>query len=140
MPLEYAKLGIHFQFPDNWTLDESEALNGDESVSVFSPGGAFWSIIKHPNSVSPRELAEAALLAMRQEYDELDVEEVKESLVGHELVGYDLNFYCLDLTNTGLLRTFQTSEATYLIICQADDREFAEVEPVFRAMTRSLLS
>ena len=140
MPLEYAKLGIHFQFPDNWTLDESDALKGDESVSVYSPGGAFWSIIKHPRSASPRELVEAALQAMRQEYDELDVEEVKEMLVGHELVGCDMNFYCLDLTNTALLRSFQTAEATYLVLCQADDREFTEVSPVFRAMTQSLLS
>jgi len=140
MPLEYAKLGIHFQFPENWTLDESDALRGDESVSVYSPGGAFWSIIKHPRSALPHELVEAALQAMRQEYDELDVEEVKERVAGRELVGCDMNFYCLDLTNTALLRVFQTTEATYLVLCQADDREFATIEPVFQAMTRSLLS
>lgn len=140
MPLEYAKLGIRFQFPENWTLDESDALKGDETVSVFSPGGAFWSIIKHPRSASPGELVEAAVQAMRQEYDELDVEEATEMVAGRELVGCDMNFYCLDLTNTALLRVVQTTEATYLILCQADDREFAAVEPVFRAMTRSLLS
>ncbi len=140
MPRQYAKLGIHFQFPDNWALDESDALKGDESVSVFSPGGAFWSIIKHPRSALPQELVEAALQAMRQEYDELDAEGVEETLAGQALVGFDMNFYCLDLTNTALLRAFQTAEATYLVLCQADDREFAEVEGVFRAMTRSLLS
>ncbi|HUY33047.1 MAG TPA: hypothetical protein VMV69_09720 [Pirellulales bacterium] len=140
MPTQYAKLGIHFQFPDNWTLDESDALKGDESVSVYSPGGAFWSIIKHPRTALPRELIEAALQAMRQVYDELDVEPIEETVVGYELVGCDMNFYCLDLTNTALLRAFQTTEATYLVLCQADDREFADVEPVFRAMTRSLLS
>ena len=51
----------------------------------------------------------------------------------------DLAFFYLDLTSTALVRSFATDEATYLLLCQAEDREFAEVEAVFRAMTRSLL-
>ena len=35
----FDKLGIRFQYPENWTLDESEALAGDQAVTVFSPGG-----------------------------------------------------------------------------------------------------
>jgi hypothetical protein len=140
MPSRYAKLGIHFQFPENWTLDESDALKGDESVSVYSPGGAFWSIIRHPHTTSPADLVEAAMQAMRQEYDELDAEAIEETVAGHDLIGYDLNFYCLDMTNTALVRSFQTPKATYLILCQADDREFLEIEGVFRAITLSLWS
>jgi hypothetical protein len=140
MPSQYDKLGIHFQFPDNWTLDEIEARDSGNSVTVYSPGGAFWSITIHPASQSAQELADAALAAMRQEYDELDAEAVAETIAGQELLGWDLNFYCLDLTNTALVRGFSTDEATYLIFCQADDREFDEVAPVFAAITRSLLS
>jgi hypothetical protein len=138
MPARYAKLGIQFQYPENWTLDESDAIQGDYSVSVFSPGGAFWSIIKHPRSTSPRQLVEAALQAMRQEYDELDADPVDETCGTQTLVGCDINFYCLDLTNTAMLRAFRTTQASYLILCQADDCEFQEVEAVFRAITRSL--
>ncbi|HVW36950.1 MAG TPA: hypothetical protein VHB99_06580, partial [Pirellulales bacterium] len=67
-------------------------------------------------------------------------EAVVETIAGQELLGWDMNFYCLDLTNTAQVRGFGTDEATYLIFCQADDREFEEVEPVFAAITRSLLS
>jgi hypothetical protein len=139
MPAVFDKLGIRFQYPDNWELDEKDALAGESSVTVYSPGAAFWSIAVHGREVAPKDLVEAALKAMRQEYDELDAEPVQERAFGHELIGYDLNFYCLDLTNTALVRAVQTADATYLILCQAEDREFAEVEPVFRAMTASLL-
>ena len=140
MPSHYDKLGIHFQYPDNWNLDEIEARDSGNSVTVYSPGGAFWSITIHPASQSPQKLADAALAAMRNEYDELDAEAVAETVAGQDLTGWDMNFYCLDLTNTALVRGFRTDEATYLIFCQADDREFDEVEQVFAAITRSLLS
>lgn len=139
MPAVYNKLGIHFQYPENWRLDESEALEGEKSVSVYSPGGAFWSVIIHPPTLDPRVLADAALDTMKQVYDELDAEPIEESIADRALVGCDMNFYCLDLTNTAQVRGFRRPEGTYLVMCQADDREFREVEPVFRAMTLSLL-
>ncbi len=76
---------------------------------------------------------------MRQQYDELDAVEIHETVAGQDLVGYDMNFYCLDLTNTAQVRGYRNTDAAYVIFCQADDREFAEVEEVFRAITISLL-
>lgn len=140
MPAIFEKLGIRFQYPDNWILDEKEALEGENTVTVYSPGGAFWSVAVHSPVVRPSELRETALKAMKKEYSELDVEPVEESVAGQELVGYDLNFYCLDLTNTALIRAARTSSHSLLVLCQAEDREFAVVEPIFRAMMQSLLS
>jgi hypothetical protein len=135
----FDKLGIRFLYPENWQLDESEALAGNQLVSVYSPGGSFWSVMIHPPSAAPAKLAAAALKAMRQQYDELDSEEVRETVGGHDLVGYDMNFYCLDLTNTAQVRSYRTPDAAYVVFCQADDREFAEIEEVFRAITISLI-
>ncbi len=77
---------------------------------------------------------------MRQEYDELDAEPLDELVGDQEIVGCEMNFYCLDLTNTAVARSFSTPDATYLLFCQADDRELAEVGPVFEAMTLSLFT
>jgi hypothetical protein len=140
MAAVFDKLGIRFLYPENWTLDESEALAGNQVVTVYSPGGAFWSVMIHPADATPTKLAATALKAMRQQYDELDAEEVHENVAGHDLVGHDMNFYCLDLTNTAQVRSYLTPEAAYVVLCQADDREFAEIEAVFRAITMSLLS
>jgi hypothetical protein len=132
-------MGISFQYPENWELDEREALEGEHGVTVYSPGGAFWSLLLQPARVDPQASAEAALAALRKEYDELDAEPARDEIDDRDLVGFDANFYYLDLTNTAYIRAFRTPAASYLILCQAEDRELAEIDAVFRAMTTSLI-
>jgi hypothetical protein len=139
VPARFERLGIAFYYPDNWTLEEDRLPAGRASVTVYSPGGAFWSVALHPNTVSPNRLADAALATMKAEYEELEAEQVGETIAGHEMTGYDLNFYCLDLTNTASVRTLRTGQGTWTVFCQAEDREFDQLQQVFRAMTVSLL-
>ncbi len=140
MPARFEKLGMVFQYPDNWTLDEEDARAGRDSVTVYSPGGGFWSVAVHPPYADPADLATAALDAMKQEYAGLEADPVSETVAGHELVGYDLNFYYLDLTNSAEIRCLRTHQASYSIFCQAEDREFSEIQTVFEAMAASLLN
>ena len=140
MVAQFKGLGIHFLYPDNWTLDQSQATRDQRTVTVQGPGGGFWSVALHPASVEPQELLDTALKAMRQVYDSLDCEAQTEQLEGHELVGCEMNFYCLDLTSTAWFRTLRRPNATILIHCQAEDRELEQLAPVFAAMTRSLLA
>lgn len=140
MPAHFDSLGISFQYPDNWTLDDSDALLGRKSVTVYSPGGAFWSVTIQPGSADPAQLAEAVVEAMKREYDSLEAESAEETVAGHDLTGFDLAFYCLDLTNTALIRSLRLADTTYTIFCQAEDREFEQLRRVFQAMTLSLLS
>jgi hypothetical protein len=139
MPAKYQKMGIAFQYPENWTLDEEDALAGRHAITVVSPGGAFFSVAVHPHSADPIDLAKAAVDVMQEEYEGLEIEEVRETLDRRELVGYDLNFFFLDLTNTARIRCLRTHSATYSIFCQGEDREFDRHESIFRAMTASLL-
>jgi hypothetical protein len=96
-------------------------------------------VVVHGRRHAPGDVAAEALQAMRETYDNLDSEHVEETVAGQALVGYDLNFYCLDLTNTAVIRGVRTEHGTLLILYQAEDHDFAELEPVFRAMTVSLL-
>ena len=139
MPVTFDNLGITFQYPDNWQLDEEEMLAGQSAVTVFSPGGAFWSVAVHPESADPSRMAQAALDAMRVEYEDLEVEPVSETVAGHKLVGFNLNFFYLDLTNTAGIRSFRANDTTYTVFFQAEDREYQEIGQVFAAMTLSLL-
>ena len=61
MPAVYEKLGIRFLYPENWTLDEQEALEGETTVALYSPSGGFWSIMLYEKTVDPAELALTAL-------------------------------------------------------------------------------
>jgi hypothetical protein len=139
MPAHFDRLGISFQYPDNWTLDDSDALLGHKSVTVYSPGGAFWSVAIHSGTAEPAKLAAAVVDTMKQEYQGLEAEPIEESIAGHELVGYDLAFYCLDLTNTAHVRSLRFAHTTYTIYSQAEDREYEQVKRVFEAMTLTLL-
>lgn len=140
MPAVFDKLGIRFQYPENWTLETESSTPDRPSISVYSPSGGFWTVMAHRPDVEPQELASAAVDAMKKEYDELDSEPADEQIGGVELAGFDLNFYCLDLTNSARIRAFSTQRASYLVICQAEDREFEELAPVFHAITTSLLT
>ena len=140
MPACFDSLGISFQYPENWKLDDTDALLGRKSVTVYSPGGAFWSVVIHPNAAAnPTKLAAAAVDVIRQEYQDVDAEETEETVAGHDLVGFDLAFYCLDLTNTATIRATRVGRTTYVVYCQAEDREYEQVKWVFQAMTLTLL-
>ena len=138
MPAKFEKQGISFMYPDNWVVEEDQLGDGG-SVTAYSPGGAFWSATVHTSPVDPAELAEAAVSAMKEEYGAVESEAAREEIGGHELVGFDLYFYYLDLTNVACVRSLRTAWATYTIFCQAEDREFEELDPVFHAITTSLL-
>jgi hypothetical protein len=140
MPKIYDKLGMRFQYPDNWTLDEGEAASGIPSVTVYSPGGSFWSVARHERAADPKRLAKTALQAMRDEYQDLESEAVCESIAGHRLVGYDINFCYLDLTSTATVRCATMPEGVYVVFCEAEDREFDDLRSVFAAITHSLLT
>lgn len=140
MPAEYDKMGVRFAYPENWTLDQDELNEDGNAITVYSPGGGFWSLGVHPAGTSAGKLAAEALEAMSEEYEHLESMEVSESIGEHRLFGFDLNFFYLDLTNTAKIRCVRRPRATYVIFCQAEDREFNQIGEVFRAMTVSLLS
>jgi hypothetical protein len=139
MPAQFQKPGLSFLYPENWALDEDE-LSGDKSVTVYSPGGGFWSVAIHHGSAEPSSLANAALETMKKEYQDLEVQEVNETLTGRKMIGYDLNFFLLDFTNTAQIRSLKCNQATYTILCQAEDHEFEQIQRVFQAITISLLN
>jgi hypothetical protein len=139
MPSEFRDMGISFQYPESWTLDNEDVLVGRPSVTVVSPTGDFWSISIHPRSADPLALAKEAVEAVKEEYVDPDVEEIRENVSGHELVGYDLNFFVLDLTTTARVRCLRTRRATYAVFCQAEDEDLGRLGRVFDAITTSLL-
>ena len=139
MPAEFNKMGISFLYPDNWTLDEDDAKAGQESVTVFSPGGAFWSVSVHPPSTDPGQLAEAALKAMEEEYKELETEPARQTIADQKMIGYNINFYYLDMTNTASILCFRGTGASYAIFWQAEDRELKSIQDVFLAITTSFV-
>ena len=138
--MRFAQFGLAFDYPDNWSVDTTESAGGRAAATVYSPDGAFWSVSAHEAGGDPAELARAVVGQMREEYRDLDSEAAVDTVSGRMLPGYDLNFYCLDLTNTAAVRTLETPSAIYLFFCQAEDREWDRISHVFAAMTTSFVA
>ncbi len=139
MPKEFNNLGISFLYPDNWTVEQNDSSDDGPQVTVFSPNTAFWVVSVHPPLTEPDQLAMAAVEVMKDEYEGLEIEPAAEKIADHSATGYDLNFYCENLTNTARVRCLRANRATLAFFCQAEDRELPQVEQVFQAITVSLL-
>lgn len=139
MAAKYNRFGITFAYPENWKIEEdAEAM--PQSVSAHAPDGGFWSAHIHPFSVRPDDLLEQVLKTMCDEYDGVEFYEIGEQILDSEVPGYGLDFCCFDFVVTARLVAFQHGHATYLLMYQAESRDFDQLEPVFRAMTFSLIS
>ncbi len=141
--MRFERMGLVFDYPDDWALeldaDGGSEAGGSPAVTLLSPGGGFWSVSRHDGDGNARLLAEAVVAQMRSEYQDIDIEAASDTIGGHLLPGFDLNFYCLDLTNTASVRTLQAPGSLHVVFCQADDREWDRVATVFAAMTTSLV-
>lgn len=138
--MRFDRLGLAFDYPDNWSVEIDDSSAGRAAVTVTTPEGGFWSVSGQPAGLPAAKLAEAVVLQMRSEYRDIDSEAARDEVAGRLLEGWDLNFYCLDLTNTAQVRAIETPTATYLLLAQAEDREWDRVAPVFAAMTASFVA
>jgi hypothetical protein len=137
MARQFQEDGVWFQYPDSWRLEREENETG-WAVLVQSPDTAF-ALISFDNSLpTTEETAEAALDALRADYPTLEAEERIDTLAGQMAVGHDIRFFSFDLTNTAWTRSIYSESGTLLVLCQANDLELEQHEPVLRAICASL--
>jgi hypothetical protein len=129
--------GIAFQYPENWRLDR-EATDDGWTVLLQSPDTAFLVVSYDPNLPTTEEMAETALEALREDYPELEAEPHVDTLAGQMAVGHDVRFFSLDLTNTCWIRSFYGDAGTVLVMCQSNDLELEQNEPILRAICASM--
>jgi hypothetical protein len=137
MIAQFTDAGIRLRYPETWRLEREDTEEG-WTIALQSPDTAFMIISLREDMPSPEEVAEMALGALREDYPDLEVEESTESIAGQPAVGHDIRFFSFDLTNTCWTRSFCTPRGTVLVLCQANDLELEQHEPILRAMCASL--
>ena len=135
----YEKLGVQFMYPENWEIMDEDPTSEPRSLAAHNETGAFWSVTIYGTAVDDDEIADAALEALREEYEDLEVEPVAEDIGDFLASGYDVHFYVQQLVAAARIRTLRQGDQTLLLLCQAEDREFERLADVFHAMTLSLL-
>ena len=139
-PPHYEKAGIRFRYPENWRIVEEQPDGFSETVSVQSPGSGFWMLQHFPSQQESKDLAEDLLQTLRSEYGEIEAEESQQTVLNVDLTGHDLHFFCMDMVVVARTRRFSLGKRCCLLLCQAEDREFSDLELVFDAITTSLIS
>ena len=144
MSKRYDNSGLRFLYPENWTISDETQGERLRSVSLQTPTGGFWIAQIHAES-DPHQITLQVLKTMREEYEQVEAEPVVESLAGRDLVGFDMQFCCLDLLVGASVRSVplgskgSNGKLTLLVMYQAEDREYDRLKPVFEAMLMNLL-
>lgn len=137
MNREYQADGISFRYPDDWRLDREESEDG-WTVLLQSPGTAFLTLTCDQSGASTEEIAAAALEALQEDYPDLEASPQVDTLAGQMAIGHDIQFFSLDLTNTCWTRCIDSAAGVVLVLCQSNDLELEEYEPILRAICASL--
>jgi hypothetical protein len=83
-------------------------------------------------------MAQTALEALQEEYPDLESEPHVDMLAGQMAIGHDVRFFSLDLTNTCWIRSFYSDAGTVLVMCQSNDLDLEQTEPILRAICTSM--
>jgi hypothetical protein len=137
MPSTYRTNGLSFCYPSEWQAQEQREPDR-LSVTVAGEGTAFCTVTLLYDRPDPRRVLDAAVQAFRDEYAELDVYGADTQVASRPAVGCDVDFICLELCNTALLRVFRTGRLTVLLLFQSSDVELPEARPVFDELCHSL--
>ena len=140
MTATFDKAGIRFHYPENWEIVDENLVDGPHTVSLQSPGGGFWSVMIYDRGTDTSALLRETLDQMRAEYESLESSVIFDEFDETEATGYEMFFYCLDfLICARALAMKSATGQILLMLWQAEDRDFTKYEPVFRAITTSLL-
>ncbi len=135
----YDNSGLQIAYPENWELSEEQSPDAKLQLTIASHATAFWTLAFYPELRDLTQMVEQVVDALRSDYPDLEENPIEEMIAGELFIGNDVNFICLDLTNTARIRVCHQGASTLLLYYQAEDAEFAESEAVFHAMNESLL-
>ncbi len=81
---------------------------------------------------------DAQSTGLAADYPEIDTYNVEDEIASYPAVGHDLNFFCLDFTNTAYVRAFNSPTRSFVLVAQCTDSELEEFEAVYRGVLQSL--
>lgn len=140
MTAVFEQHGLRIQYPENWTLQQGQAEGQGLELQIVAPSGAFWSLLAFARQNEGEPLMQEILGNLEEQYDSVETSAVQESMGGFEASGHDTFFFYLDLLVANRMRCLSAGEHRFLIIWQAENRDFDNIEPVFQAITVGFLA
>lgn len=140
MTAVFEQHGLRIQYPENWELQQHQAGGQAVEIQIVAPSGAFWSLLAFDRSADAEKLMQEILRSINEQYESAESNPVVEVMGRFNASGHDTFFFYLDLLITHRMRCIESGDHKLLITWQAENREFDQIEPVFQAITVSLLT
>lgn len=139
MPAIYQNLGVNLLYPENWSITDEDDVDWPRTVTLQSPQTGFWSLHVYPPDQEVKPVVKELVAAIQNEFSDIEVLPAKETFGDTDTTGVDLAFFYLDLLVEAKIRCVRTPSAVLIWLYQAESREFEAMEPVFQAITVSML-
>lgn len=134
----YEGLGFRFRYPSSWEFSE-EHQPGQSTLTVQTPGTAFWSLTLLHDQPDPEEVLQWTVQLFESEYEDVDsYPGPAQTLCRSPALGAELDFLCYDLVSSASICTFATPMFTSLVIYQGYDKEVEQYGDAFEAISASL--
>jgi hypothetical protein len=133
----YEGHGVVFEYPDIWELDEERDGN-DVLLTVSSESTCFWALRILFQAPPPPQVVESCVEAFREEYDDVEVEDIDYRLAEMPAYCRRLDFSCFELLNAVFLASVRTTDFTVLVWWQGTDHELQQSEQILERVTSSL--
>ena len=140
MTVIYDKLGVRLFYAEGWKITEDEIGAEPRTLSFESPGGGTWELMLYSGPHDGDDVVGEALSVMSEEYENLETSPYATEFGDVQASGHEIYFYHLDLLVHCRIVAARFGEQTAMLWWQAEDRDFDELEPVFRAMATTLLN
>ena len=140
MPATFESFGLKFLYPDNWVVSARGPEEGDEGMTLELPGGGFFSIEIDNENLSDAELLQRVADAIKEEYEDLESEEVTmmDAMANERAV--DFRFFYLDLLIVSRVVLLNIDDRRLLVQFQAETRDFDANELVLAAILKQIRS
>lgn len=135
--LVYDNHGVRFAYPDIWEIEELND-DGDIVITVSSENTCFWTLRLLPGCPSPTQVVDSCVQGFQEEYPEAEVEACEAQLAEMPAAARDLEFFCMELLNSAVLRCVRTSDFSVLVWWQGTSHELQETRPILDMMTASV--
>ncbi len=135
----YQRNLIEFAYPENWQLVAPDDDYLPKEISLESPDGCFWVLHAFGKDRDSGELMAEVIKTFEANYEDFEYEPVPTDLEPAPSEAIQADFFCLDFLVTARMMLFEHQSLTYIVIQQAERRQFDKMALVFDAITTSLI-
>lgn len=129
--------GIRLQCPQGWTMSTEETAEG-WTVTLQSNSTAFVLVTLLVRRPTPAQAAQTVLRALQIDYHDLESRPCAEVVAGRQAVGYETDFFTLDLLVRAKVLALTCAAGTLCILQQLADSESSLNDLRMQSVLKSL--